>query len=242
MARSSFFLLCLVACGDSQTIVDGRVVDDVAVEGGSSCNPVTQGGCGEGQKCTLIEDGATCSSDGTLASGTVCNVDDDQCVRGTGCVEGYCREYCVASRCDTAPEYRCESGLCTSHAITTCSVACDPLSPTCGSGQECYLPFSGGCETPGCLKPGAVQVGDACAFPNDCASGLTCAGETVATLGYPTCRKRCLTAAPNCDGQDTCVERKSGDGYGVCITRELDGRRPYGHPSGFRFATDVSRS
>jgi hypothetical protein len=65
--------------------------------------------------------------------------------------------------------------------------------------------------------PGFRAVGHGCMYPNDWASGLTCAAETLATIGYVTCRKRCVTAAPECDAEETCVERAPGDGYGVCL-------------------------
>lgn len=48
-------------------------------------------------------------------------------------------------------------------------------------------------------------------------SGLTCAGETFDTLGFSSCRKRCIVGDQTCAPDETCTERHPGDGYGVCL-------------------------
>ena len=198
-------LLC--CCGDGTHMADAG--SDM-YGSGSYCNPVFQNGCNAEERCIVLGDHPGCVPQGTIPSGQPCNVDDDQCIKGSMCISGICMAFCDGT-------VRCESGLCSDNATMTCSVSCDPLGPTCSAGLECFLPLGVDYgETPGCLAPGNGAEGTACTSPNDCGIGLTCAVETMPILGYASCVRSCLTGSPACNGASSCHERHVGDGYGVC--------------------------
>lgn len=209
--------LAVASCSGGRMSVDAPTespIDSLA----SSCNIFLQIGCNEGYKCTLIDGERACTIDGTIPLGNVCNSDDDQCTHGGLCIEGTCLAFCEPN---AGPSAGCQHGLCVPSSTFTCSIECNPLAPACSSPAECYLPLVKGTDTPGCLLPGALPIGSTCSYPNDCASGLTCAGDTIDTLGYASCRRRCLVASNDCTGGELCSERTVGDGYGVCLPASL---------------------
>ncbi len=211
MALRFLFAALVMACQAGAGPIDGSTND---VPTGSCCSPIAQFGCSAVEKCVLSSTGCSnkvaCVPDGTVASGDQCEVQPDDCKRGAMCVDGRCRSFCSALQ-DT-----CDVGLCPPPAgdIHVCSKSCDPRSPMCESGDECYLPLDATSETPGCLSVGTLSEGQECEYPNDCGTGLTCSRESSGRIGV--CRLRCLTTQPVCDLGYVCHERKALDGYGVC--------------------------
>lgn len=186
----------------------------------SSCHPLHQTGCGGMEKCTIAGGEIVCAPPGTTPVGLPCDVASDDCVGGTLCVDGYCRPFC--SRFEGPTDGLCSVGLCPyampgDPPAQTCSTVCSPTGMACQSPTSCYLPLAADHETPGCLTPGTFQVGDGCQFPNHCGAGLTCSAETIATVGYRTCRKICIVAQNDCGRGESCVERSSADGFGICL-------------------------
>jgi hypothetical protein len=224
MARSSaIILMVLVSCGDKPPphLIDAGVPDDSSAC--DSCNPVSQIGCNPNQKCTLLKIPAVstcdigCAPSGNVADGLPCNSEVDSCVDGTVCLDDRCRAFCDAN-------HRCNRGLCWPSTldpkpflVQTCAPPCDPLNVSCPSGMECFFPVSGADGSPGCLSPGTRALDDRCLEASDCASGLSCAGETTVTLGFATCQTRCIVSQNDCASPTVCHERTVGDGYGICL-------------------------
>jgi hypothetical protein len=218
--RLLFVLLPLLGCGDSTASVDAATLwlDGTA----SSCNPLHQTGCGGDNKCTVIEGALTCAPKGSIPIGGACESSNDDCIGGSLCVMSVCRAFC--SRLDGPVDGLCMTGICPNGApgeppaeqYKTCSMSCVPGDVPCPGALSCYLPLDGEHETPGCLTPGTLELGAACQFPNECASGLTCASETRTTIGYASCQKLCIATQNDCSGTESCFERHAGDGYGIC--------------------------
>jgi hypothetical protein len=203
---------CVFGCDPAPNV---RLVDASGVDEQESleCNPILQLGCGA-DKCTFRDGHAACTTQGTIQLGMPCSAEDDDCVGGTVCMANYCREYCYPN--GDPPETLCESGICAPNPDMICSIACNPLAPSCANGEYCYLPVSGDYESAGCLLPGGRDVGTECALPNDCRAGLSCAHETFATLGYASCQVVCTVATANCPS-GSCRPRHTDDGFGLCL-------------------------
>ncbi|MGH1341486.1 MAG: hypothetical protein ACRBN8_08045 [Nannocystales bacterium] len=130
---------------------------------------------------------------------------------------------CV-SFCDPDEVFPCEPGsycfLYTAGVETfgLCHPNCNPLSdpPDCPQGQTCV---TGDLEDGFiCVPslPGAGQQGDPCAFLNECAVGLTCAGDGAADCedSGPCCTPFCSVAAGDCPEGEFCEEVALG--VGIC--------------------------
>lgn len=133
---------------------DGGDVDDASIDGGGPidgsdpsdtgtigpCDPVTQAGCGAGERCTwiLANSGVgafECRPDGTLEMHAECTASSndapDDCGRGLVCV-GTCEKLCdLASPGSCAPGFACSaySGL-SDTGIGACTATCDPVRQT----------------------------------------------------------------------------------------------------------------
>lgn len=207
-------VLVLAGCGDSEPprLVDAPAADENT--GGSFCNVHTQVGCNAGLKCTFVGPALRCIPDGDVPLGGACAVADDRCLHGSLCIDASCRAFCEPH---AGPGGGCLKGVCVPNAESICSSSCDPRAQDCGSGLECFLPLTASIDTPGCLTPGARLEGQSCNYPNDCESALTCASETIGTMGVASCVRRCLVGGTDCAGGQTCNERHAGEGYGVCL-------------------------
>jgi len=140
----------LAACGggsnNSVTLVDAPTVDAM-----TTCNPLTQGGCNPGEKCTWINDQddppighVGCAPDPGatgIAIGSACTdgpagpMGYDTCVKGAVCLSGECKQICDQAGgnplCD-------ENHSCQIYAdffetggtavAGVCDPACDPLT------------------------------------------------------------------------------------------------------------------
>ena len=140
----------LTACGggsnNSVTLVDAPMVDAM-----TTCNPLTQGGCNPGEKCTWINDQDNppighvgCAPDpgaAGIAIGSACTdpvagpMGYDNCVKGAVCLSGECKQVC--DQAGGAPT--CDANhSCTRYAdffevggtavAGVCDPACDPLT------------------------------------------------------------------------------------------------------------------
>jgi hypothetical protein len=133
--RSALLVACvsLLACGSGdpeEQPIDGAAGNGSAdadpcmpYVGGESCNPITQQGCAEGERCTFVRfcvvpaGGQTdCVPDGTVEEGGACvagipgpDTGYDDCVRGAICVDGTCHSICAIEP-DT-----CTEGTCLQH-------------------------------------------------------------------------------------------------------------------------------
>jgi hypothetical protein len=159
----------LAACGgggddDDVSIVDsGPPPEDAAVA--MQCNPVTQTGCDENEKCAqlIISAGppflgrTDCVPNGDVPMGEECTIGTpgettgfDNCAssadQGAQCINGLCREIC------SAPEDTCSGDgfSCTfffdlfddvdEAQVGVCGETCDPVSQDCSlTGEGCYL-------------------------------------------------------------------------------------------------------
>ncbi len=155
--------ISLVACGgdddDGVEIVDsGPIVDAPPV--GAVCDPVTQEGCDDGEKCAqlLVAVGppelnrTDCVPAGAVELGEPCELGApgdatgfDDCVSGSQCVNGVCRPIC------SSPPDTCDEGFSCSFFVDlfddimtadvgVCTQVCDPIRQDCViEGEGCYL-------------------------------------------------------------------------------------------------------
>jgi hypothetical protein len=124
---------------------------DAAIDGPPSqfCDLVGQSDCEAGERCTqLLADGVPylgCTADGAVALGGACTqaVDNgaDDCVAGTYCIGGECKEIC------TDVPNSCSSGGCSIYGGTfeqvegvgLCNPGCDPVQQDCEGANACYV-------------------------------------------------------------------------------------------------------
>lgn len=126
---------------------DASPSNDASTVGGF-CNPLTQAGCTDFEKCTQVVESenpylttTTCVPDGNVPLNGTCSegapgpqTGYDDCVAGTLCIEARCREVCSiqGDSCRTPQQGFGEGGYCTGYAglfegdIGICNAACHP--------------------------------------------------------------------------------------------------------------------
>lgn len=165
---------------------------------GTTCTAVGDAGVGEAcAGATACRPGLACLGNGTSGACTQWCYQDSDCGQG-----GFCNIYVTLAT---------QLG----HGAFACSfpTACDPLAPTCTSGDGCYIVnVSGTTLNFGCTTAGAVPAGSTCAASNDCVPGAGCVPEQD---GGATCHTFCNpdAGAPSC-GSGTCEPVNAA--VGVC--------------------------
>jgi hypothetical protein len=201
----------VVVCTDASPTLFS-VCDDPPPSG-SECNPACQKGCSCG-RCTVSGSKAVCSNNpGSKAVGELCDLSNDNCAVGLGCVKdgcgtnlGRCRQFCRSSA-------ECTGGC----NILVCAISvCEPPAQTCnpvGTGSGCPDPalacFLEGTATI-CDCPGTRVEGDGCTFSPECGPGLTCIGY----MGLPACHVVC-SGPQDCTGGQVC-DKTIGGTFGFC--------------------------
>ena len=200
----------------------------------STCDVVAQTGCGPGEKCAVILDDSgtqriACAPDGTVPVGGRCGsfAGVDDCVSGTACVDGSCRQACDPAQPGSCPTPQtctavgaagvgsCVTLTSTADSPDTAASTCDAVAQTgCGPGEKCavVLDDSGG-QRIACAPNGTVPLSGRCgsfAGVDDCVAGMACVGGV--------CRQACDPAEPgSCPSPQTCTV--AGDtGVGTCAT------------------------
>ena len=182
------------------------------------CDPAAQD-CPRGQKCTsFVAEAGGNTVDATKCVeiigddqwGEACErmTDNDTCAAGFFCMtavsgntgEGRCLEYCEINQ---PCEFGGECFAFNDGALPVCEVTCDPLAPTCPSGQGCYAAFNNFvCAIPG-APDGQGADGDPCSTIQSCNPGLVCRGGTAG------CAAEAVCCTPFCDmdeGDSGCPE------------------------------------
>jgi hypothetical protein len=179
-------------------------------DGGISgqCSPWDQD-CPKGEKCTSYVqmpggrtvDATKCvPATGSAVAGESCvrEMDNDDCAPGFFCMTdvsghtgpGFCIEYCDPG--SPVCEYGGECFAFNDGNLPVCEVTCDPLLQDCPTGQGCYAAFENFvCAQPGFGKDGSD--GSECATIQGCEPGLMCRGGTAGC----TTESGCCT--PLCD-------------------------------------------
>lgn len=185
------FVAALAACGgggSNNDVTDVMVKVDSGSNMGSAdsmmplaCQVLTQTGCMSGEKCTWVlstDDGSdgspglgaiACAPNGTVAAGGSCTIGKvaaggyDNCVAGTACVSGTCKNICDnnggAPMCGTNQACVTYEGLFANAGATTtpagvCDPSCNPLvdndfdgsgSAYTKSGSACGSSATTGC-------------------------------------------------------------------------------------------------
>jgi hypothetical protein len=168
----------------------GEVDGDAGIDERDACDPLTQEGCGAGDKCgarlvdpdrRLFE--TTCVAAGSILEGDVCQRpeapgESDDCEAGTTCIFGFCRANCgVTGGCDVSSSCRVFGGLYVEHSdVGLCTPRCDPIFQDCQDPLGCYLDAVAGESL--CVGIGGPGLqGDPCSsgqdgcFLNGCALG-----------------------------------------------------------------------
>ena len=148
LAWGVLYIGLLAACGGGGKDKDIHLADSDTPDGTMVCSPLTQAGCMSGEKCAWVEDQASpaighigCTPDGTIAEGGACTVGApgpsgySNCVKGTECVAGTCKQICDhqggAPMCDANHACSQYEGLFESGDVTVagvCDPKCDPLT------------------------------------------------------------------------------------------------------------------
>ncbi|GAB4513249.1 MAG: hypothetical protein Tsb0020_31430 [Haliangiales bacterium] len=193
------------------------------------CDPVSGGGCGAAEKCSLRVDSedpylttVTCLPDGTQALGQPCGFESpgpygsDNCVAGSFCLSGVCAAICepAAPGCGDAACVRYEAVF-EDRGLGICTPRCDPNAAlACGDGQGCYLGLASGVAS--CHPAGAGQGGDRCELIDACAPGLGCV--LLAPDGASTrCAHFCDPATATTAAGSSCAEALTDVGAPRCV-------------------------
>jgi len=186
----------LLACGGDDDGGDITFADSAPVGG---CNPVTQDGCADGEKCSWLvvsEDpflGRTdCVPDGAAEIGGACTegvageeTGFDDCAAGGLCIAMTCRKICTVDPDSCGEGFACSTYVDTlsddpAENLGVCDPTCDPVAQDCeDETQGCYLQLFNGKATCARVATGAetqtqglqcVNDGASC-FLNGCAAG-----------------------------------------------------------------------
>jgi hypothetical protein len=215
-----------VAAADA--LADARVMD--------YCDPVTQDGCEEGEKCTIVPSGIVggpavigcVDADGDLGAMEPCSRamfdSPDNCLPGLSCrgtVDPRCLPFCT-----DYPEDTCDEGqICALGEdidgdfwvdVEFCALTCDPLAQDCTEEIQACYPTRGGAI---CAPEGAgdepVAEGELCLYANSCGGGLGCLlSESFEWLCYKLCDLE--GGEPSCSPVQVCNPFED-EPWGVCI-------------------------
>jgi hypothetical protein len=213
--------------GDDEEDANIEAADAAPVE----CHPVSQAGCGPGEKCAFIVDDVGllsghfgCAADGTAGVGEGCTApaavgESDDCEAGAHCYEETCHAICEedATCGDRAcvPSDTLDFGL--------CLPGCNLLTQNCPVGQGCYL--ATGEPICAAVTETASPPGGVCMFINDCAAGGGCfedgmgGGVCLAycdATAFPCCGDAC-GGTPGCEADEVCVVIEGEESFGVCL-------------------------
>ena len=180
--------------------------------GGSDCDPVSQAGCGAGEKCTAQKVGAAvvyaCVADSSMydAFGSctpALSTGDDGCPAGYACLGaptgGACLPLCLS-------DADCTGGICRPDAydfVPHCAADCSPFEASCPSPLQCRRRDS----RYACVIAHEQDIGtdlSPCELADDagCLTGYACMpGELV-----PECSEgNCCTLLCDLGGPDPCT-------------------------------------
>ncbi len=187
------------AASDATGAGEPEVQPETEPEPASSCNPLKDEGCTEGETCSFSPTGTSpeCVVAGVVPIG-------GSCEGGEACAEGVCLQlegtsgplcykfckiqgHCGVDACvelESSPYSVCELEQVEHPPCTLLDVG------ACGVGQGCFI--VGGQDGPVCRGSGGAPEDGACANPTDCADGLACVNSI--------CKRLCDSAdADPCD-------------------------------------------
>ena len=144
----------------------------------SSCNPIANTGCAEGEKCIYDEsDAKICAPAGQTPGGAPCQ-DTAECMEGM-CLqlngtEPYCYTFCkTIGHCpDNAPCQELQDSPYKVCKIDDLYDNCNILAQDCEAGKGCYSVASE--DLPVCIPEGDSPLGGECEGPIDCIPGAHC--------------------------------------------------------------------
>jgi len=148
---------------------------------------------------------------GTAKRGEGCAKDDD-CVKGTACVFGECRTFCVND--GPCSGTRCNADFRDAVPELVCADPCTPVTNDGCPGSMACLLIQGG-DQAFCLAGDTIALGGDCgANPFGCVKGAVC----YRGAGTSTCRQICDSTAACSSGACMLKNDLTRDGkmYGVC--------------------------
>lgn len=176
---------------DASVPADAAGMADAAVPDPDSCDPVSNTGCADDEKCSFLVESespltgrTTCVPAGNVPPGGACTrgpageTGYDNCAGNASCVAGTCQEICL----DEPDSCSVENEACflqppaysDREGVGLCLPSCDPVAQDCPAGEGCYLDAASGdsaCATP--VTESGMQ-GDDCQFQNACQIGYGC--------------------------------------------------------------------
>lgn len=176
------------------------------------CEPMSVESCPNGKRCDVISSGEpgfeiferACLDAGTAVSGEDCST-NTECVAGTACGKGTCREFCdVNGGCgsdEMCVGYEFSGGV----LFDVCEPTCSVLGDDCPETQHCLPSQSSAVCVVSVVN---APLGEPCSYANGCEGGAICKG-----LGAlpGVCTAVCDSTLP-----DPCVE--PGD---ICVPLPL---------------------
>jgi len=186
---------------------------------GGACDPLRQGCCEPGERCTLVASGdggagpvEQCAPSGTGSVGTPCSdAGEEQCGAGATCHAGpfidACARFCANSGdCPAEPLHVCSSLEATGNVYNVCvpaTISCDPVARTgCPAGYACVLDMPNPrLVVTTCAPAGIHAPGEECSDGAGCAAGSGCYEVEGARSCYEIC-----TLGTTCPSDVPCAE------------------------------------
>lgn len=219
------------ADGGGASDISGRdVTSDLSSDGSDAVARDAQIDASGDSACECISPLDECSGQRCVRAGVDCRDDATSCPEGYACVEetGQCN--CTGESWETTPD-AC-GPICDETPECPTRLTCDPDSGLCRQGKTCRssarcpdgeicVEFEPGFSK--CTTPGVGSVGDACARPADCESGVCEDG---------VCKSGVCLDDTDCAEGEACTG-ETGVGHGtVDGCTERDERCPESCPEG----------
>lgn len=183
--------------------------------------------CGDGGgTCALRDRTPMCVMNaGPLHRGDACAT-ETECGPGLACFRDGARGICAEICCPGADTCAIGNEVCSADGVLVTGIstswgrcapprACDVLAPDCAPREGCYIVYPDPGD-PQCLLAGTADAGEDCVAPDDCLSGLYCAGIGTPKTCVRVCRVGVTSSCPAGEG-DCVAQAYSPAGSGVCV-------------------------
>lgn len=181
------------------------------------CRAESQEGCGPDEWCIDGGFDTFCVEMCSKADGLTCERADHGCF-GLG-LWGGCFSR-AASDCDPRQKGSCgDASICVrvgfkdeDRSLGRCASLCDPMAPSCPSGDACY--YIRRYNTAFCTDPGATAPEDPCSCDKCCEPGYACTPDLDGAGKH--CKPVCVVGRP-CGEGGVCRELEANSPWGGCV-------------------------
>jgi hypothetical protein len=180
------------------------------------CQAESQDGCGPDEWCIDGGFSTYCVELCSKADGVTCERADHVCLGlGTwgGCFSNATVECDAVARTGCEPDELCVRIGFEDRTLGRCEPLCDPMNPSCPSGDACY--YIRRYNTAFCGDPGSTPPEEPCTCDKCCVPGYACAPDLDGAGKH--CRPYCVVGGAGCPGGQ-CVAIEPGSPWGGCVT------------------------